>query len=87
MSLNFFVLGLIVAISIGSEKNCQRYWIEELDSDSGRIFQAPAFGSRYGMGVRRFEDILRCLSFGDEDPTYRRSPIRPLLAAINTRRE
>ena len=39
-----------------------------LDSDNGKIFQAPAFGSRFGMGVHRFEDILRCSSFGDEDP-------------------
>ena len=45
--------GLIVAISNGSEQNRRRYWMEELDSDS-RIFQTPAFGSRFGIGVRRF---------------------------------
>ena len=76
-----------MAISIGSEKNRRRYWMEELDSDNGKIFQAPAFGSRFDMGVHRFEDILRCLSFGDEVPADRWSPIRPFLAAINTRRE
>ena len=79
--------GVIVAISIGSEKNRQRCWMEELDSDNDKIFPAPAFGSRFGMGVCRFEDILLCLSFGDEDPTDRWSPIRPFLAAINTRGE
>ena len=78
---------LIVAISIGSEQNRRKYWMEELDTDSGRIFQAPAFGSHFDMGVCRFEDILRCLSFGDEDRTDRWSPIRPFLAAINARRE
>ena len=81
----FRLWGLIVAISIGSEQNRRRYWMEELDSDSGWIFQAPAFGSRFGMGVHRFEDILRCLSFGDEDPTDRWSPIRPFMTAINAR--
>ena len=64
-----------MAISIGSKKNCRRYWMEELNSDSGRTFQAPAFGLCFGMGVRRFEDILRGLSCGDEDPTYCWSPI------------
>eukprot|EP00731_Ephydatia_muelleri_P000041 Em0001g41a len=79
--------GLILAISIGSEKNRRNYWMEELDGESGRIFQPPAFGTRFGMGIRRFEDILRCLSFGDEDYNDPWSPIRPFMDALNNRRQ
>ena len=79
--------GLILAISIGSEKNRRNYWMEELDGESGRIFQPPAFGTRFGMGIRRFEDILRCLSFGDEDCNDPWSPIRPFMDALNNRRQ
>lgn len=53
----------------------------------GEFFQPSAFGSRFGIGIRRFEFILRCLSFGDMDPMDRWSPIRPFLAAINERRQ
>ncbi|KAL5488763.1 hypothetical protein EMCRGX_G017752 [Ephydatia muelleri] len=61
--------------------------MEELDGESGRIFQPPAFGTRFGMGIRRFEDILRCLSFGDEDCNDPWSPIRPFMDALNNRRQ
>ena len=79
--------GLILAISIGRENNRRSYWMEEIDCDTRRVFQPFAFGSRFGMGIRRFEFILRCLSFGDMDPMDRWSPIRPFLAAINERRQ
>eukprot|EP00731_Ephydatia_muelleri_P031708 Em0023g215a len=78
---------LILAISIGSEKNRRNYWMEELDGEGGRIFQPPAFGTLFGMGIRRFEDILRCLSFGDEDCNDPWSPIRPFMDALNNRRQ
>ena len=42
---------LILAISIGSEKNRRNYWMEELDGESGRIFQPPAFDTRFEMGI------------------------------------
>eukprot|EP00731_Ephydatia_muelleri_P015330 Em0008g1050a len=79
--------GVILAISIGSEKNRRAYWMEESEGESARLFQPPAFGSRFGMGLRRFEDILRCLCFGDDDPTDRWGPIRPLIKALNRRRQ
>eukprot|EP00731_Ephydatia_muelleri_P003545 Em0001g3545a len=79
--------GLILAFSISSEKNRRNYWMEELDGESGRIFLPPAFGTRFGMGIRRFEDILRCLSFGDEDCNDPWSPIRPFMDALNNRRQ
>ena len=78
---------LILAISIGSEKNRRNYWMEELDDESGRICQPPAFDTRFGMGIRRFEDILRCLSFRDEDCNDPWSPIRPFMDALNNRRQ
>ena len=59
--------------------------MEEIDCDTRRVFQPSAFGSCFGMGIRRFEFILRCLSFGDMDPMDRWSPRRPFLAAINER--
>eukprot|EP00731_Ephydatia_muelleri_P006247 Em0003g495a len=83
----FRIWGLILAISIGSEKNRRNYWMEELDGESGRIFQPPAFGTLFGMGIRRFEDILQCLSFGDEDCNDPWSPIRPFMDALNNRRQ
>ena len=61
--------------------------MEEIDCDTRRVFQPSAFGSCFDMGIRRFEFILRCLSFGDVDPMDRWSPIRPFLAAINERRQ
>ena len=51
--------GVILAIRIGSEKNRRVYWMEESEGESARLFQPPAFGSRFGMGLCRFEDILR----------------------------
>ena len=41
----------------------------------------------FGKGVHRFEDTLRCLSFGDKDPKDRWPPIRPFLEGINARCE
>ena len=67
--------GVILTISIGSEKNRRVYWMEESEGESAHLFQLPAFGSRFGMGLRRFEDILRCLCFGDDDPTDSWGPI------------
>ena len=61
--------------------------MEELDGGCGRIFQPPAFGTRFGMRIRRFEDILRCLSFGDKDCNDPWSPIRPFMDALNNRRQ
>ena len=39
------------------------------------------------MGICRFEDILRCLSLGDEDCNAPWFPIRPLMDAFNNRRQ
>lgn len=79
--------GLILAISVGSESNRQSYWIEEYDSEfTCWWFQPHAFGSWFGMGIRRFEDILRCLIFWD-DPSDRWCPICPFLMAINKRHQ
>lgn len=78
----FFLLwGLIVAISIGSEQNCRRYWMEELDSDNVGFFRHMHLDH---VLVRAFVDLK---TFGDEDPADHWSPIRPFLAAINTRRD
>eukprot|EP00731_Ephydatia_muelleri_P012032 Em0006g926a len=39
-------------------KNRRNYWMEELDGESGRIFQPPAFGTRFGMGIRRRQQVI-----------------------------
>ena len=83
----FHFWGLILAISIGSEPNRRNYWVEESETDSKQLFPPHSFGSRFGMGIKRFEDILRCMTFGDSDPNDRWSFIRPLLTAINKRRQ
>ena len=41
---------VILAISIGSEKNRRAYWMEESEGESAHLFQPPAFGSHFGMG-------------------------------------
>ena len=81
----FHYWGLILAISIGSEPNRQNYWVEESETDSKKLFPLHSFGSRFGMGIKRFEDILQCMTFGGSDPNDRWSFIRPLLTAINKR--
>ena len=79
--------GLTLAISLGSEPNRRNYWIEESDTDSKQVYPPHSYRSRFCMGIRRFEDILHCLSFGDTDPNDRWSTIRPFHIAINKRKQ
>ena len=80
-SESFHFWGLIQAISLGSEPNRQNYWIEEYDTDSKQVYPPHSFG------IRCFEDILHCLSFGDTDPNDRWSSELPFLIAINKRKQ
>ncbi|KAL5500807.1 hypothetical protein EMCRGX_G012412 [Ephydatia muelleri] len=66
------------------------FWIEKTNARLAEMKRKPlppAFGTRFGMGIRRFENILRCLSFGDEDCNDPWSPIRPFMDALNNRRQ
>ena len=81
--------GLILAICLGSEPNRRNYWIEESDTDSKQVYPPYSFGSLFfiHVGIRHFEDILHCLSFGDTDPNDCWSSIRSFLIAIDKRKQ
>ena len=59
------MLGFLYGMTVHPYGDRHRYWSVDKSEDS--LFPAPAWGNRFGMGQRRFETILRYLTF--HDPT------------------
>jgi len=58
----FKAIGLMLAITVHVLPARRMYW----ETEDG-LFPAPAFGARYGMSRRRFEDILHYLRLDDQN--------------------
>jgi hypothetical protein len=79
----FRFIGLIYAMSIVSYGDRRSYWGL---TDPGDLFPLPNFG-KYGIGVNRFETILRYLRCsGPSDDADRWSHIRAVVNAFNDHR-
>lgn len=71
------VLGLLYAMSINVLHQRRDYW-----SPAEGIFPGPSFGSRFGMGLHRFEEIIMTMAFAMPNETARNDKwyqVRPLV--------
>ena len=81
------VLGFLYGMTVHPYGDRRKYWSVENSEDS--LLTALAWGNRFGMGQRRFETVLRYLTFHDPS-TFNESdrwhPIRTLVDTFNQRR-
>ena len=81
------VLGFLYGMTVHPYGDRRKYWSVENSEDS--LLPAPAWGNRFGMGQRRFETVLRYLTFHDPS-TFNESdrwhPVRTLVDTFNQRR-
>ena len=81
------VFGFLYGMTVHPYGDRRKYWSVENSEDS--LLPAPAWGNRFGMGQRRFETVLRYLTFHDPS-TFNESdrwhPVRTLVDTFNQRR-
>ncbi|KAG8246074.1 hypothetical protein J6590_093058 [Homalodisca vitripennis] len=77
----FKSIGMLYAMSINMLGVPRNYWSTETDG----LFPAPAFGSRFGISLHRFEEILMAMAFAmpeDKRNGDRWYQVRPLINIV-----
>ena len=81
------VIGLLYGMTVQQHGERRSYLRVEGEGEES-LFPAPAWGTRFGMGQRRFETVLRYLMLHDPtcvDEGDRWHPVRTLVDAFNER--
>ena len=82
------VIGLLYGMTVQQHGERRSYWCVEGEGEES-LFPAPAWGTLFGMGQRRFETVLRYLTLHDPtnvDEDDRWLSVRTLVDAFNERR-
>ena len=82
------MIGLLYGMTVQQHGERRSYWRVEGEGEESLI-PAPAWGTRFGMGQRRFETVLRYLTLYDPtsvDEDDRWHPVHTLVDAFNERR-
>ena len=83
------VIGLLYGMTVQQHGEHRSYWRVVEGEGEESLFPAPAWGTHFGMGQRRFETVLRYLTLHDPtcvDEGDRWHPVRTLVDAFNERR-
>jgi hypothetical protein len=79
----FKFFGLMYAMTLADFGERRNYWAKNVYSG---VFEGPQFGEKFGISVKRFEDILRCLRFAPSPSSDPWSQVRAFVDAFNLSR-
>ena len=82
------MIGLLYGMTVQQHGEHRSYWHVEGKGEES-LFPAPAWGTQFGMGQRRFETVLRYLTLHDPtnvDEDDRWLSVRTLVDAFKERR-